>query len=171
MQTQTPRSVLTTARIVHFAMLTSVGIYFAVIVLVLRPKAEAVGPGLPALDPFAIALAAVALVDVVLAWVLPGILSGEERLKAAMLGTEGDRLAAAFAVALQGFIIRLALLEAVAIFGLVLAFQYQDPRFFYPFAVVSAAAMLVSRFDHARVTDVYSRLALERGWPQRPLEG
>ena len=171
MQTQTPRSVLTTARIVHFAMLTSVGIYFAVVFFAVRPLPESLGPGLPTLDPFAIALAAVALVDLVLAWVLPGILSGEERLKAAMLGTGGDRLAVALALALQGFIIRLALLEAVAIVGLVLAFVRQDPRLFYPFAVVSAAAMLVARFDRAKVLEVYSRLALERGWSQLPLEG
>jgi predicted PurR-regulated permease PerM len=43
-----------------------------------------------------------------------------------------------------GFIIRLALLEAVAMFGFILAFMHMDIDFFIPFATASVFAYFLN---------------------------
>jgi len=55
-----------------------------------------------------------------------------------------------------GFIIRLALLEAVAMFGFVLAFMHKDIDFFIPFATASVFAYLLNYPTEEKVKKTFN---------------
>lgn len=111
-------------RIIWFALLISVLIYGFVVWFVVGPSA--VDLKVELLQPFMLVVYAVAIVTYVAAFVFSGTL--------ARRGTPGETT----------LIVKLAMLEAVAIYGLLGAFLAHDARLFVPTAALSLVGMLRS---------------------------
>lgn len=140
----------TTLRMIWFSLVSAIVIY-AVIAFVVPAEHDAAGGGstAPAILALQIAGAAVLLA----AWFVPGALlrrSSEEAMRGAPARPDGAAVPPKTSVAL---LVRWALLEAVAILGLLAAFIGQDSRFFVPFGVVALAGMLLA-FPGRGVTEV-----------------
>ena len=125
-------------RIIWFALLTSIVVYFVVaFVAIPTPVDEPFQAGFS--DMVTVVLYFVAAVTFALAFVIPSMIARREP------SPERTRLA---------FILRWAMIEATAIYGLIAAFLRQNPRLFIPLGVLAVAGMLISyprgRSDHMR---------------------
>lgn len=124
-------------------------------------------------------LALLAVFDLALAAVLPRLLLRAERLRAVMLQVAPSasweqashpvdgrvqRLRAGLEAALGPYLIRLALLESVAVYGVVLSLLTLDPRYCIGFVVVALAVTMTARFDTSAVEEVYRRVEAEDAW-------
>jgi hypothetical protein len=171
---QTPAAISRTARILHLAMLGSVALYLVVALLALPTPPGGLKLVPRAIDPLTVILLLVAAGDVILARLAPALLLLEARLRTLMAdaGTAApdptqagpQALSAGLAAALQAFVVRLALVEAIALLGLVLAFQRRDPNAIVPFVAIAAVGMLISRLESRKVEELARALCLERGW-------
>lgn len=144
----TLRQVWTGLRILHGALLGSIAIYGVMVVVVIggqqnQPRAQ------PASDPklLAAALGAAALMDLVMIAVLRKRLMPKQAIEDDGRRTDlANEAPPGFLAVLpklrSALIVTWALCEAIAIFGLVVAFVSLDMRYFAPFAVVGAGAMI-----------------------------
>ena len=125
-------------------------------------------------------LAIGAVFDLSLAWLLPKFLLRDEGLRRVMRDADPHAplepppgaardvglhpLRAGLQAALGPYLIRLALIESVAIYGVVFSILTVDPRYCIGFGLVALAATLSARFDASRVEEIYRRLELENAW-------
>ena len=139
--------------ILWLALLASVGIY-AVIAFSVIPGSEAAPPD--DADTMTIIFGVVAMSTASASMVLPKVLLSDDKLKAHLqneAGSAEERLESIGALYFPAWLIGVALAESVAIFGLVLAFVMDDPRFMVPFAVVAALLIVVKRPNLAAVIE------------------
>lgn len=128
-------------KMIWFAMVTSVLVYGILIFLVAPVDAD----DELILDTMTIVLAFAAVVMAISALVLPRLIA-----KSSVPESDGPEIpqpVSAFAVAprlIPAFTVRYAMLEAVAILGLVLAFLQGDYRYFAPFAAVSLLGLFLA---------------------------
>jgi len=145
-----------TVRWILWAALTAVIVIYAAILFVVFGNPASLGEGLS--SPLAIPLALVAIVSAVLSRFLPGLLLTDEALRQRLasdpdpkklptdarteqLSGREQRILGALDAFLGPFIARLALGEAVALYGLVLGFLSRSAAPMLPFA---AAALVLN---------------------------
>ena len=109
------------------ALLASIAIYCGVVVMLSQsweaPSSDSTS------NPIVLALAAAALGSLVVSFVIPARLLSVDRSESRVR---------------TAYVVRWALLESIAIYGIVAAMLTQDVRPFYGFAAVSVAAMLLA---------------------------
>ena len=109
------------------ALLASIAIYCGLVVMLSQSWESPSGD--PTSNPVVLALAAAALGSLVVSFAIPARLLSVER-------SEGRVRTA--------YVIRWALLESVAIYGLLAAMLTRDVRIFYAFGAVAVAGMLLA---------------------------
>ena len=150
--------------IVKVALILSVVIYGAIALLVV-PRMS--GTPLPQERSmiFGAILGVVSIAVLAVSWlavrILPAFARGPAwRLKLEQAGPGGGPGVAAL-LAFTIYIVRLALAESVAIYGLVLTFQSHDPRWFAAFGGVSVAALALTRYPLDEATEALRNVAPE----------
>ncbi len=168
MRASVPTEIARINMILHVGLMAAVPMY-GVLGFVLSQQGWQGYAGPPeVLRMMTIILAGISFFELSIAVVLPRILLSEQRLRNVMLAAENEPLLVALGQARVAFIIRLAILESIAVFGLVLAMIGQDLTLFYPFGAVSLVAMALARFNPDPVLEAYEQLAIERDWPAQP---
>lgn len=131
---------LRTVRIIWLALLISVLLY-GVLAMVVRPAEQPLS-GTPAI----FVLHVIAIPALLGAYLVPKFLdrgAADEALRDAMTTPPSDNPSVPPKL-FVGLIARWAMLESVAIFGLMAALLGGDPRLFFPLGIVSVAGMLLS---------------------------
>ena len=154
--------------ILHLALVVAIPFY-----LVVAFAVTGAGEREPAMEPqvlrvLTIGLAVLSLTMLGLGWLMPRLLIRQDRLEQLMVAAaeRGEEpLRAALLGARPPYIVRLAMLESIAIFGLVLTFLSGDLSSFYPFGVVAVVAMIAARIETDPVLQLYQELAPRHGWP------
>jgi hypothetical protein len=123
-------------------------------------------------------LAVVGAADLALAWLLPRLMGGQRRLRATMSAADPQAplesparsshgvnpLRAGLEAVFALHVVRIALIESVAVYGLILSILTGDPRYCIGFILVAFFATLQARFDPAPVEDLYRRMLNEDAW-------
>jgi hypothetical protein len=172
-----PASFRTTVRILHLAMLGSVVLY-GVVAFVAFGQAE---PGEPP-EGLLLALIAASMAALAASQWLPGLIASDTVVLNAMrrgdpnkpldgpttvTGVDSERrlppsqmhpLMAGASVMFPGFILRIVLIEAVAVFGLVLALLAQNPVYYLGFGAAAFVFIALARFDEERLVRLSRRL-------------
>lgn len=112
-----------------------------------------------------LALGVAALSCAVGAWVVPGRMEGgAQGIENAMrrASSAPDPLAIGIQAAMPPFLLRLAMLEAVAVLGLVATLQSGDPMHYAAFASVALVNMVFADFPRRRVEEAWQNVSRER---------
>jgi hypothetical protein len=158
-----------TVKVLHLAMLASIVMYAVVAWLVAAEGEEA--PPEPGL---VIAMVALGLGALVASLVVPSLVVTDDKLLSAMrrgraasaaaestsssASTEQARLMAGAQGLMVGFILRLALIEVVALAGLVLSLMTNDPLYAVGFGAVALVFMAMAGFDEERLKRLSRRI-------------
>ena len=131
-----------TVRVIWFALMMTLVIYAIICFTVLRPATTA-----PLEEtfrnPIVIALHVVAIADLLMSFIMPRNIL--RRNASAPRAPQYPSVDPVVTPAIRtAMILRWALIECVAIFGLLAAFMVHDSRVFLPLLAVSAAAMLMA---------------------------
>lgn len=149
-------------KILKLAMIAATVFYpiVAVIVVQANESPDTAIPEEP--GPYLLAVAIAAVVMLVLSFWLPGVIVSDAKLESSIrAGDPKTPVQSCRGLLFTGFVIRLAFLEAVAIFGLMLSFILWDAKYAVGFAVVAAVFMLSVRLDTDRVEAIHRRIELD----------
>lgn len=138
MSSSKDQSIPPTLRIIHFALMVSIGIYYGLVQFL---KAE--WPAEPQVDEQSLMVFSV----LGLGACFMGMIANRSFLSPQRLKKLENPIAGIF----TGFIISWALFEACTVFGLVYSFTNQDASQFHLFAILSIACMLAHPPSNARV--------------------
>jgi hypothetical protein len=152
-----PERARVVATVLRVAFMASVLVYGLVAFLVKVAEPPASGDGQAPLV-FGVLMGVVAAACLAIGLLLPRLVGSDEALEAAASGAAAP-FDAAMRCAVASFIVRLALFEAVAVLGLVLAFATGKPSLYLPFGLVALMAMAPVRLDVDHVCDVAQRAA------------
>ena len=130
-----------TVRVIWFALLMAVGVY-GMIIFVIKPLGGEVDR--PFTDPLVLVLHVVGVIEFTLAYVVSSMImrSGAQRQPAAPTNPNQDEFMSQRLF--RALIIRWALFECCAVFGLLAGFISSDPRLFLPLGGLGVAGMLLN---------------------------
>ncbi len=116
-------------------------LYAAVLESVVKPL-ESTTPAIPLSEsPVVLATAFMATGTLLLAWLVPNLLWKNAAKKLPPTGTNESDLLEGF---LAGFVVRLALLESVCLYGFIGGFLQKQPSLILPFLGASAAGFVIN---------------------------
>jgi len=159
-----PAEVRRKAWIVHLAIIASLGVYFLAARFVIASQGPPPDPADVADGPLPllrVILTALAAIELVAALALPRLLVTPKSVGRVLpLQVREKRVESrgAAEACLTLSIIRWALIESVAIYGLVLAIMSQDLAEYLPFGLAALVGLVLTPFSSRRFEQVYHQL-------------